>query len=162
MELYPADIVIHIINIVILYVLLRLLVYKPVRKFMLAREERVRQQLEDAAEKQAEADKAREEYDARLSTADAEVQRKLQAGEHRAMEAYDAVLEHAREESDRIVREGQARAAEEAQGVLSGMSDMILGAAVDMAGKVLSREISIEDNREIAEQFFDGKGEEDA
>ena len=34
MELYPLDILIHIVNIVVTYVLLRVLLYKPVRKFM--------------------------------------------------------------------------------------------------------------------------------
>ena len=37
MELYPIDIAIHLLNIIVLYVLLRLLVWKPVRKFMAGR-----------------------------------------------------------------------------------------------------------------------------
>ena len=41
MELYPIDIAIHLVNIGVLYVLLRVLVWKPVVAFMAAREARI-------------------------------------------------------------------------------------------------------------------------
>ena len=34
MELYPIDIAIHVVNIIILYVILRALLWKPVKAFM--------------------------------------------------------------------------------------------------------------------------------
>lgn len=37
LDLNPTDILIHILNIIVLYIVIRLLVYKPVRKFMRAR-----------------------------------------------------------------------------------------------------------------------------
>ena len=46
MELYPIDIAIHLVNILVLYILLRVLIWKPVHKFMLGREERVAAQME--------------------------------------------------------------------------------------------------------------------
>ena len=46
MELYPIDIAIHLVNILVLYVLLRVLIWKPVRQFMAGREERVAAQME--------------------------------------------------------------------------------------------------------------------
>ena len=35
MELYPIDIAIHLVNILVLYILLRVLIWKQVRKFMM-------------------------------------------------------------------------------------------------------------------------------
>lgn len=37
MELYPLDIVIHIINIAVLYFLLRMLLYRPISNYLQAR-----------------------------------------------------------------------------------------------------------------------------
>ena len=37
MELYPIDMAIHLVNILVLYILLRVLIWKPVHKFMLGR-----------------------------------------------------------------------------------------------------------------------------
>ena len=48
MELYPIDIAIHLVNIIVLYILLRLLLWKPVRKFMAAREARVQADMDRA------------------------------------------------------------------------------------------------------------------
>ena len=50
MELYPIDIAIHLVNIGVLYVLLRVLVWKPVVAFMAAREARIAGQLREAEE----------------------------------------------------------------------------------------------------------------
>ena len=50
MELYPLDILIHIVNIVVTYVLLRVLLYKPVRRFMDERAEKIAGQMEHAKE----------------------------------------------------------------------------------------------------------------
>ena len=48
MEIYPLDIVIHTINIVIFYLILRLLLFKPIRKFMSQREQRIQSQMDEA------------------------------------------------------------------------------------------------------------------
>ncbi len=60
MNLNPSDIALHLVNIVVLYALLRLLIYKPVRKFMDARAAKVRAQLDEAENISA---KAREDQE---------------------------------------------------------------------------------------------------
>ena len=67
MELYPIDLAIHLVNIVVLYILLRVLVWKPVRKFMAARQDRVQAEMDRASQLQAEAEKSKADYDARLA-----------------------------------------------------------------------------------------------
>ena len=43
MEIYPIDIAIHLVNIAILYIILRVLVWNPVSSFMKQRSDRVRE-----------------------------------------------------------------------------------------------------------------------
>jgi F-type H+-transporting ATPase subunit b len=69
MELTPLDILYHVINIVILYVLLRFILYKPVRKFMAARADRIQKQLEDAAAMEKAAADEKALYDKKIADA---------------------------------------------------------------------------------------------
>ena len=48
---FPIDLILNILNIVILFVIVRFLVYKPVKKFMDARTARVTAAAEDAGAK---------------------------------------------------------------------------------------------------------------
>ena len=48
MEIYPLDIAIHLVNIVIFYLIVKLLVYKPVRKFMDERTARIQGEKDEA------------------------------------------------------------------------------------------------------------------
>ena len=41
MELYPIDLAIHIVNLVVLFLILKTLLFQPVRKFMAAREAQI-------------------------------------------------------------------------------------------------------------------------
>ena len=77
MELYPIDIAIHLVNIGVLYVLLRVLVWKPVRKFMAARQDRVQAEMDQAAQLRAEAEQSKADYDAKLADARAQVEQLL-------------------------------------------------------------------------------------
>ena len=59
MELYPIDIAIHVVNIIILYVILRALLWKPVKAFMADREARIKDQMDQAAYRKAAVDAVR-------------------------------------------------------------------------------------------------------
>ena len=57
------EIILHIINVVVLFIVLRIFLYKPVSRFMKRRSDGIAQQIDDAAKKQAEAEQLRARYD---------------------------------------------------------------------------------------------------
>ena len=56
------DLIINIIDIVILFVIVRALAYKPVKKFLDARKARIAKELEDAASAKSEAEAEAAKY----------------------------------------------------------------------------------------------------
>ena len=58
----PIDLLLNLLNIVLLFLIVRTLAYKPIRKFMDARTARVTAEAKAAEEKAAEAEKLKEEY----------------------------------------------------------------------------------------------------
>ena len=95
MELYPIDIAIHLLNIIVLYVLLRLLVWKPVRKFMAGREERIQSQLDAAAKAQADAQASQTEYKQKLAAAQTTCEQLMAEGRKQAAVSGQKILAQA-------------------------------------------------------------------
>lgn len=54
-----SSLVLNLVNIVVLFVILRILVYKPVKKFMTERRERVESEMAEAKKTLKEADEAK-------------------------------------------------------------------------------------------------------
>lgn len=156
MDLNPLDILIHIINIVVLYVLLRVILYKPVKKFMTERSERIEKQLEEGKAAEARALELRESYTGKLAEAEEKVKEIVGAGEKRAEENAEEILRTAQEEAKRIVAEAEADAEQKRLKALESLHDDVADAAVAIAGKILEREVTIEDNRALVDGFFAG------
>ena len=69
MDIHPVDIVIHIVNIVVLFVVLRILLYKPVKKFMQAREDRLKAEKQEVIDSRAETEELKKQYEEKLADA---------------------------------------------------------------------------------------------
>ena len=72
----------YVVNVVILVFILNKLLYKPVSKYLKARQDKINTALDSAAQKQQEADELHKQYDAlvsqsRAESADVEKQMKL-------------------------------------------------------------------------------------
>ena len=137
MELYPIDIAIHLVNIVVLYLLLRLLIWKPVRKFMVQRETRIQEQMDQAAQLKAQAQQEREDYDSRLAQAQATCEQLLADGRKQAQAAGQQILDEAKEEAGRIVAQARTDAREEKLRTMDDAKEELVELAVELAGRVL-------------------------
>ncbi len=158
MELNFVDVLIHIVNILVLYVLLRALVYKPVRKFMQARTERIEKQLTDAKAAEQKAAEEKASYDQLLAQADDQVQQRIREGNQRAGESASEILESASKQAEELLREAKEKAKTERKEAVAALEPEIAGMAVSLAEQILQREISEEDNRQVIDTFFEKVG----
>ena len=151
---FPIDLILNILNIVILFVIVRILVYKPVKKFMDARTARVTAAAEDAGAKAKAAEELSEQLRAQLADAANDADRIRNEAAAAAKAQADNVLKEAGEQADRIVSEAKERAEAEREEVLSSLRSDIASSAEAIAGKILERKVSDEDTKRIAEEFF--------
>ena len=132
--LHPSDLLIHIINILVLFVLLRTILFKPVNKFLSERTARIENQLKDAETKQAE------------------------ALELKASQEASAIVKDARNQAEELIAEAHEKiAADKVQAVAEARTEVAL-LATEIAARILKREVSVADNKAVAEDFFRDKG----
>lgn len=155
MEFHLSDIALNLVNILVLYALLRLLIYKPVRKFMDERAARVRAQLEEAGRINEQAKESQAEYARRLAAIEEEGRLQLAQSARAAGEAAEAITAQAKEAAQDILAKAHAEADAQREELQRRMRPELSGMAVEIAGKLLGREVSEADNRAIIDSFFD-------
>jgi F-type H+-transporting ATPase subunit b len=127
----------QIINIAILVFLLRRFLYKPVRKILSKRREKVRKDMEDASLAKEEAESSRSAYEERLKKAESEaeaLQAEAREKARKEIEASGAVARQAAEEERSRIMDALERERREAE---TAMRERELDVALDLSKRIL-------------------------
>ena len=151
-----ADLIINIINILILFFLTKALLYKPVKKFLNARRERLEAEQKAARDAQSAAEQRISEYDVLLNGAKETQAQLLRDAEAEAQAKARQIVAAAQAEADGIREKGAAEAQAEKEKLLASAKDEIADLALEISAKIMGREVSDADNLAIAKAFFDG------
>ena len=154
MEIHWQDIILHAVNILILFVALRMLLYKPIHRFLQSREERFEGRLSEIEKKEAEALQRKEEYDALLSKAHAEAAEIIKHSSELAKDHAKDVVTKADEQSRDMIARAKKDIENKKLQEKENLKLEITNMAVQIASKVLEREVSLEDNKKIIDDFF--------
>lgn len=152
--LKPLDIVIYIINIIVLFVLLRALVYNPVRKFMSERSARIQAELDAANAVKEEAERITANNAALLEQSKGEADCILRECTTRSNKIAENIIENARKEAVLILDKARRDAESERIHAVRQMRGEIIDIALEMAGRIVGHGITEEDNRAIIDEFF--------
>ena len=150
----PVSILLHLINAFILFVAVSKLVYKPVRKFLKAREDKIDQQLLKARLANEEVEVTLQKREELLQSTDAEIASRLAEGQKRLKQGEERLLADAQAKGDEII----ARAHQEADTILLGaheaMEAQVAKLGMEVARKILKREIRMEDHEHMISDFL--------
>ena len=149
------DLIINIIDIIILFVIVRALAYKPVKKFLDARKERIAKELSDAAALKSEAEEKVQEYSRLEEESRAKSSEMLSEAERNARKAADEIIAAAKQNAAQIGEKAREEAIKEHDAQIASVKEDITGLAFDISKQVLAREVTDEDNRRIADAFFE-------
>lgn len=105
------NLIFTVINLLVLYAVLRVVFFKPINRMLEERQAQVEQDFADAAKAKAEAEAAQSASEAAKSAFEASKELEMMQAQQRAAEEYDRILAAAQQEADGIV----SRAAQEAQ-----------------------------------------------
>ncbi len=155
----PEEILLHILNMILLFLMLRQLLYKPVRKFMHARAERLQGSLAEAAEAHAQVEELKQEYERRIAAAEDTARERALEITAAANASAKSMAESAREESAALLNKARLDARREHDQALEGLHGEVADLALGIAEQVLGREVRREDSLRLADEFFAGTQE---
>jgi len=138
---------ITIANLLILFLVLRKLLFKPVTAFMDARAKKIKDALSEASILKLQAQEMAARYDGLMAEADAEAERLVKEGEDRAKAEAKALLDKATIEASETRRRGEEAAEREREKARQELMSDIAALAADVAGMLVGKAASAEDAR---------------
>lgn len=148
----------HVLNFAIMFIIIRLLVYGPVKRFMDERSARLAAEQEAADKSRREAEQLKEEYQRKMDVAQDAADQLLAKSEEQAKEAGEQLLAENRKQAAQMLENARSQVVAERQAMLEQMQGEFATTAVRIASKILEREVTVEDNEAVIQDFFDEVG----
>lgn len=131
------QILLHLLNFAILFFVLYLVLYKPVKNFMDKRKAGYEEINENAKTNLAESEKIKAEYEAKLAEAESEAEEIKHKAYQEALEAAKKTTNEAHEQAALIVAKAQKQAQEEQKRIVAETSGQIEQLAKEAAKRAI-------------------------
>ena len=161
MQLLRIDwnVVFTIINLIVLYLLLKKFLIGPVTGIMKKRQNMINGQLAEAADKQKQAEDLKVQYEEMLSGAKDESAKIVEDARKRAKTEYDSKVEAADAQAEKIIENAHKRIEMEREKTIQDLHSEIAGLALKAAGKVIGQNSTDENNQLMYDQFLAKAGD---
>ena len=166
MQLYQALItldgwtfVAQICNLMIQLVIFKKLLLNPVKKVIAERKAKADSQIADAQKLRTEAEAMKAEYEQNLQNARTEANQIVAAAQKTATARSEELLGEARAQAAARKQKAEADIAQERKKAGNEVKDEIGGMAMEIASKVVEREIREADHKDLIDEFIKNVGE---
>jgi F-type H+-transporting ATPase subunit b len=152
---FSVTFIITIVNIIILTVILRAVLFKPVTKFMAARAKKVQDSIDKSEEDEARAQKLLAQYQGKLKNADADAQEIIKIARTGAETESRRIIADGRAKAESIIASARVQIEAERQTALARFKLEAAALVMAAAARLVQREISGEDKIRYANMLLD-------
>lgn len=154
------SILVSLANLLIMFLILKRFLFKPVQKMMAARKQQVDQIYQDAKENRDSAINMKQEYEARLATAREEADGLVRNAVQTAQRKGDVIVAEANSQASHLKQKAEQEIAQEKKQMLQDVRGEISDIAVSIASKVVEREVKKQDYDGFVDEFIKNVGEQ--
>ena len=159
-SLTPWTMIFEVVNLLIVMLILKKFLFKPVNAVLEQRQAEIGGMYQKAEDAQKEAQALKQAYDERMSGARKEADELIVAAQDSARRRGDEIVEDARDEAVLLRRRAEEDIELQKRKALREARDELADMAVDIAGKVVEREVTREDHDRRVEEFIQSAGDE--
>ena len=166
MELYQALITLdgwtflaQICNLMIQLLIFKKFLLKPIKQVIADRKAKADSEIADAQKLRTEAEAMKAEYEQNLQNARAEANQIVAAAQKTATARSEEIVGEARAQAAALKQKAEADIAQERKKAVNEVKDEIGGIAMEIASKVVEREISEKDHKDLIDEFIKNVGE---
>lgn len=148
-----------IINLVVLFLLLRHFLFTPVMNIMEQRRKLIEDGLKHAQEAQDDANRMKQEYEKALSGAKQESVQMIEDARRNAKAEYDRIVGQAGDEAGSIIESARETVRIERDKTMQELQSQIANLAVASAARIIGRKTEDQGNQDLYDQFLKEAGE---
>ena len=156
----PSTIIFTLINTLIILLLYRFLLHKPVMKILEERKEKIGSEMKAAEDAQAEAEAVKAEYTQKLQESKEEAAQIVSAAVKRAGERENQIIAEAQQEAAALKQKAEESIELEKKKAINEIKDQISDIVIMASEKVCEKEISKADNEALIDKFIAEVGKE--
>ncbi len=142
------------INIIVLFLLLKHFLYKPVNQIIEKRREEADQQFKEAEDLKGEAQETKKKYEDSLRSAEEEKSKIIAQARREAAGEYSRIVEEAHAKADNILDKAKAEAELEKEKVLQKAHAEIKDMVVAATTKIVTRKDNAENDKALYDEFL--------
>lgn len=159
LNLSPLNLLITVVNLLVLLVLMRKFLYKPVLGIIAKRQELIDGQFSQADTAKKEAEQLKEQYEACMAETQTQKTAAVKEAKIQARAEYDRIVSEAEKKAGEILEEAKKAGQEEKDKVLREAGDEIAKLAVAAAAKIVADQAGEESDHRIYDEFLKKAGE---
>ncbi|MBQ3924823.1 MAG: F0F1 ATP synthase subunit B [Firmicutes bacterium] len=153
-------IVISLANLVILFLILKKLLFKPVQKVVDQRQKEIDTEYGKAERATEEANKVKAEWESKIGSAEAEADKIIKEAVERADARNEVMLYESREKADQIIRKAKSDIERDRRESREAVKKEIVDVSHALSEQIIGREINMDDHRDLIDRAIDSLGEE--
>ncbi|MDD7517366.1 F0F1 ATP synthase subunit B [Ruminococcus flavefaciens] len=143
-----------VFNVIILFILLRIFLFKPINKIKSERTRTIQDNLDSAQRAKEEAEELRQQYEGSISEAKEKANQIIMKAHEDAESERSAIIKKSQEEADKIVADADKAIENERKRVLRQAQSQIADLAIEAASKIIGENVDDEKNRRLVDQFL--------
>ena len=142
------------LNVLILFVILRIFLFKPVNKIMNERTRSVQDDIDSAKKAREDAEDLKEQYENTISEAKEEAKNIIMKAHEDAESERAAIIKKSHEEAEQIVAEADKTIENERKRIIRQAQSEIADLAIEAASKIVGANVDDEKNRRLVDEFL--------
>ena len=149
----------QICNLMIQMLIFKKFLLNPVKNVIAERKAKADSQIADATKLRTEAEAMKAEYEQNLQNARTEANQIVTSAQKTAAARGEEIVGEARAQAAALKQKAEADIAQERKKAVNEVKDEIGGIAMEIASKVVEREIKEEDHKDLIDEFIKNVGE---
>ena len=153
---FNISILYNVINILVLFVLLKIFLFKPVTEIMEKRKAMIQQDLDDAKKAKDDAEQMKGEYENTAKNQAADI---VKDAKTRAEVEYNSIIEQGNKDAAAIMANADKAIAQEKERAIKQSKAEMADLAISMASKLVEKNVDATTNKKLIDDFLSEAGD---
>ena len=146
-------------NLLILYLFLKKLLFKPVKNMIDSRQKEIDDMYSDAEKSKTDAMTMKSEYEEKLEAANEESEEILKRAIRRAELREEEILSEANAKASRVLERAAEQVELEKKRAINEVKDEVSEMAISIASAVIERDLNADEHKELIDEFISQMGD---
>lgn len=152
----PKVLIVQIGGFVLLLIVFKLFLFKPVLGMLDARRSEIEGRYSDAEAVQKTAEEIRSEYERHLAGVHDEIRSKITEAVKEGQAMREEIIADSRTKADDILTKAQEEIGRERDRAIAELKTTVVNLTVDAAGKLIEEKLDVDKHHELIGKFIDG------